>query len=69
MKARKIDLTLDFLGDGEWEMSVFADDPVRTPSDAKAISTSVRSVRKGGKVSFDLCDEGGAVAVFKVRTS
>ena len=67
VKARNIDLPLDFLGDGEWEMSVFADDPVRTPSDAKAISVGVRSVRKDGKESFSLCDEGGVVAVFKAQ--
>ena len=66
--ARTVDLPLDFLGDGEWKMTVYADDPVRTPSDAKAISVGVRSVRTGDKVSFDLCDEGGAVAVFKVQT-
>jgi alpha-glucosidase len=67
VKARNIDLPLDFLGDGEWEMSVFADDPMRTPSDAKAISVGVRSVRKDGKESFSLCDEGGVVAVFKAQ--
>ena len=37
----------------------------RTPSDAKALSVSTHSVRKGGRESFALCDEGGAVAVFE----
>ena len=63
--ARTIDLPLDFLGDGEWKMSVYADDPGRTPSDAKAISMSELTVRKGDSAKFDLCDEGGAVAVFE----
>ena len=46
-------------------MTVYADDPARTPSDAKALSVSERSVRKSGRESFALCDEGGAVAVFE----
>lgn len=37
----------------------------RSPSDAKALSVSTHSVRKGGRESFALCDEGGAVAVFE----
>lgn len=63
--ARTIDLDLGFLGDGEWKMTVYADDPARTPSDAKALSVSTRSVRKGGRESFTMCDEGGAVALFE----
>ena len=31
----------------------------------EALSVSTRSVRKGGRESFALCDEGGAVAVFE----
>ncbi len=65
VRARTIDLDLGFLGDGEWKMTVYADDPARTPSDAKALSVSTRSVRKGGRESFTMCDEGGAVALFE----
>ena len=65
VSARTIDLDLGFLGDGEWKMTVYADDPARTPSDAKALSVSERSVRKSDRESFALCDEGGAVAVFE----
>ena len=61
---RDLGLTLDFLGDGAWKMSVFADDPMRTPTDAKALATETRIVRKGEKVTFSLQDEGGAVAIF-----
>ena len=64
VSARTVDLDLGFLGDGEWKMSVYADDPARTPSDAKALSVSTRTVRKSGRESFALCDEGGAVAIF-----
>ena len=62
--ARTVELPLDFLGDGEWKMTVYADDPARTPSDAKALSIVSRTVRKGGKERFAMCAEGGAVAVF-----
>ncbi len=63
--ARTVDLPLDFLGEGSWKMTVYADDPVRTPSDAKAVSISERNVARGGSERFTLCGEGGAVAVFE----
>ena len=65
VRARTIDLDFGFLGDGEWKMSVYADDPAKTPLDAKALSVSTRTVRKGGRESFAMCDEGGAVAIFE----
>ena len=43
----------------------YADDPVRTPSDAKAISIVSRTVRRNGTERFAMCAEGGAVAVFE----
>ena len=67
VSARRLALTLDFLGAGDWTMSVFADDPARTPADAKAIACTARTVRKGETVRFDLCDEGGVVAIFTRR--
>ena len=45
-------------------MDVFADDTARTPSDHKAILLDSRRVSKGQTVSFDMVDEGGAVAIF-----
>ena len=64
---RELALTLDFLGEGEWTMAVYADDPARTPQDANAISCTARTVRRGETVRFALGDEGGAVAVFARR--
>ena len=64
MKGRKLKLALDFLEEGDWEMTVYADDPAKTPHDAKAIAVTTRTVRKDETISFDLCDEGGAVAIF-----
>ena len=63
--SRTVALSLDFLGGGEWKMTVYADDPVRTPADAKAISIGSRTVRRGGTEHFAMCGEGGAVAVFE----
>lgn len=65
VRARRSVLSLDFLGDGEWKMELFTDDPERTPLDAKAIRHSSRIVKAGEVVDFALCDEGGAVAIFK----
>ena len=31
----------------------------------EALSVSTHSVRKGGRESFAMCDEGGAVAIFE----
>ena len=64
VKGRKLKLALDFLKEGDWEIAVYADDPAKTPHDAKAIAVTTRTVRKDETISFDLCDEGGAVAIF-----
>ena len=67
VKKRSVDFKLDFLGEGEWEMQVFADDPELTPGDPKAIALASRKVRKGQPMGFDLLAEGGAVAIFRKR--
>ena len=64
-KRKLVDLPLDFLGDGVWTMRVFADDPELTPGDAKAIALASRKVKKGQTTSFELLNEGGAVAIFE----
>ena len=64
VKRQLVDLKLDFLGDGEWKMEVFADDPELTPGDAKAIALASRKVKKNQVTSFEMLDEGGAVAIF-----
>jgi hypothetical protein len=64
VKGRRADLKLDFLPEGEWKMEVFVDDPERTPGDYKAIRLDSRRVVRGQVVTFDMVDEGGAVAIF-----
>ena len=64
--ARKVALDLGFLGDREWTVVVYADDPERTDGDAKAIKVTRRRIsRAEGVMEFTLCDEGGAAAVFE----
>ena len=65
VKSRRVKLNLGFLGEGRWTMRTFEDDPARTPSDAKAISSRTLAVGKGASVTFDLSDEGGALAIFE----
>ena len=69
---REIALDLSFLGDGEWSAHIYADDPEKTPSDAKALAVSERTVSaRDGRMTFALSSEGGAVAIFarKVRAA
>lgn len=65
VKRRNLDLKLDFLGDGEWKMRVFADDPELTPGDAKAVAIGERKVKRGDSIGFWMFDAGGAVAIFE----
>ena len=64
VSRRSVDLPLDFLGEGEWQMDTFADDPARTPGNYTAIRLGTSQVSRGQTVSFDMLDEGGAVAIF-----
>ena len=64
VKRRHEELKLDFLPEGGWRMDVFADDPERTPGDPQAVRLDTRHVTTGQTVSFDMVDEGGAVAIF-----
>ena len=64
VEARRLELPLSFLGEGEYEAEFFLDDSIRTPTDAAAISVSHRAVRGGGTLSLDLCAEGGALVIF-----
>jgi len=68
VKRRRTELNLGFLGEGEWMMDIYADDPELTPTDPKAIRLSTTKVSSAESILFDLVDEGGVVAVFsKIR--
>jgi hypothetical protein len=55
---------LDFLPDGEWKVEIFADDPKRTAQAPTAMRLDSRRVARGDALSFDMVDEGGAMAIF-----
>ena len=63
---RDLRLELSFLGNGKWTMRLFADDPEKTPSDAKALRTETRTVVSTESLDLAILDEGGAVAVFEM---
>ena len=63
-KAQHLSLPLFFLDDFAYDAEFYLDDPARTPSDATAISVSRRIVGQKDKLTIDLCDEGGALAIF-----
>jgi alpha-glucosidase len=64
VKRRRAELNLGFLGDGEWKMDVYADDPELTPANPRAIRLSTTRVSGTESVVFDMVDEGGVVAIF-----
>ena len=64
VSRRRVELPLDFLGEGEWRMETFADDPALTPENYTSIRLGTGRVSRGQTISFDMVDEGGAVAIF-----
>ena len=45
-------------------METFADDPALTPENYTSIRLGSGRVSRGQTISFDMVDEGGAVAIF-----
>ena len=67
VKPRTLRLKADFLASGDWEMTAYADDPLHTPVDAKALKIFTRSVRRADVLELDLQEEGGALMVFRKK--
>lgn len=65
VERRHVELPLNFLPEGEWRMETFSDDLALTPKDYKAIRIDSCRVSHGQTISFDMVDEGGAVAIFR----
>ena len=63
VKARTVSVPLGFLGPGTWTAAVYADDPARTPKDAKALAVTRRRVTAAETIELNLLPEGGAVVV------
>lgn len=65
VERRRVETKLDFLSSGEWCAKIYADDPKKTPDDAKALVVQARRVTSADTIAFDLCAEGGALVVFE----
>lgn len=67
VRPRKVDVKLDFLGEGTLTARLFADDPAKTPKDANALLERTQAVTRGDHLTFDCCGEGGGVAILSGR--
>lgn len=67
VKGRTAEVKLDMLGDKSYEATIYADDTARTPKDPNALLVERRQCRRGDALTLRLCDEGGAVVIFKAR--
>ena len=67
VEKRQLALKLDFLDSGSWTMRTLADDPIKTPDDACALTVLSKDVRGGQTEEFYLLPGGGAVAIFEKR--
>jgi len=65
VKARQVRLPFLALGEGDYEATVYADDPERTPKDAKALRIFTRRFTHRESLELPLCDEGGCLV--KIR--
>ena len=65
--ARRLSLPLSFLGQGKWQMTLYADDPKANVTDASVIRVDSRDAMSADTLDLDLAPIGGAVAVFEPR--
>lgn len=63
IQEREIEVPLDFLGEGEWEMELLSDTS-ETPSDPNRLAITKQIVKSGDVLKLHLCTEGGAAARF-----
>ena len=64
--ARALDLPLDFLGDGEYTMTLHSDG-TNADTDATDSNVSTSAVTAGDTLHMHLARNGGAVAEFKKK--
>lgn len=64
-ESRTLSVPLHFLGPGRHTATLYRDDPARTPQDATALIEETRTVQAGDTLTLPLCDEGGALVVFR----
>ena len=61
VKARTARLPFFAMGEGDYEATVYADDPERTPHDATALKVETRRFTHREALEIPLCDEGGCL--------
>ncbi len=61
--SRDLEVPLDFLGSGEYEARIFTDGP-DADQNAKSLSTTSKTVKRGEKLSLHLASGGGAAVMF-----
>lgn len=65
VKGREVAVKLDMLDNRQYEATIYADDVTRTPQDPNAIMVEKKKYRYGDTLKLRLCNEGGAVVIFK----
>ena len=60
---QKTEISLDFLGDGEYEMTEWFDGP--DGADPNVVLKETKRVKKGDKVAFTMATDGGFVALLQ----
>lgn len=65
VEARTARLPFREMGDGDYEATVYADDPARTPTDATALRVFTRRLSHRETLEIPLCAEGGCLV--KIR--
>lgn len=65
--ARRLTLPLAFLESGNWQMTLYTDEPSKNKRDARAICISQLPVCAFDRLELELAHVGGAVAIFERR--
>ncbi len=65
VKARTVRLPFFAMGEGDYEATVYADDPEKTPKDATALRIFTKRFSHREAMELALCDEGGCLV--KIR--
>jgi len=65
VKARTVRLPFFAMGEGDYEATVFADDPERTPKDPNALRVFTKRFTHREALELPLCDEGGCLVTIR----
>jgi alpha-glucosidase len=63
--ARRLTIPLDFLGDGVWRATIYADGPAAPRAWQTPVAMSERTVRRGESLELLLGPSGGQAILFE----